>query len=62
MKYKRTIGLPLPPEDALMITASCHELFVRWRVKSPNMAMRMRIASLVLHDRVLTGVRVTKCA
>lgn len=61
MKFKRTAGLPLPPEDALAITATCHELYVRWRTRSPRMAMRMRIASLVLHDRALTGVRVSKC-
>jgi hypothetical protein len=45
----------------LAITATCHELYMRWRTRSPRMAMRMRIASLVLNDRVLTGVRVAKC-
>jgi hypothetical protein len=61
MKFKRTIGLPLPPEDALAITVTCHELYMRWRTRSPRLALRMRLASLVLHDRVLTGVRVSKC-
>jgi len=61
MKFKRTIGLPLPPEDALAITVTCHELYMRRRTRSPRLALRMRLASLVLHDRVLTGVRVSKC-
>jgi hypothetical protein len=61
MKFKRKMGEPLPPEFALAITASCHELYERWRVNSPRMALKMRLAHIVMHDRALTGVRVLGC-